>query len=105
MPETILLHRCVSCQGLYVPGNGPCPRCGMRESLSVEVPALGSVVAATELASPASGWKAPHRIALVELSESVRLFGIVDGPLPVIGDTVGIRKDGEVYRLSASPSG
>ncbi len=105
MASALQLRRCVSCQGLYVPGTGLCPRCGMREALEVEVPPLGTVVAVTELTSPAEGWSIPHRIALVELTEAVRLLGIVEGPLPVIGDTVGIRKDGDVYRLSSTPPG
>ncbi|EQD70866.1 protein containing DUF35 [mine drainage metagenome] len=105
MAPTLQLQRCVSCQGLYVPGNGPCPRCGMREALAVEITPLGTVVAVTELTSPAEGWSAPHRIALVELTEAVRLLGIVEGPLPVIGDTVSIRKEGDVYRFSSAPPG
>jgi uncharacterized OB-fold protein len=76
----------------------------MREAVPVEIPPLGTVLAATELMNPASGWSSPHRLALVELTESVRLLGIVDGPLPVIGDTVGVRREGMLYRLSASPT-
>ncbi len=102
--QPLQLRRCVSCTGLYLPGDGPCPRCGKLEAASVEIPPLGTVLAATELMNPASGWSSPHRIALVELTESVRLLGIVDGPLPVIGDTVGVRKEGPLYRLSASPT-
>lgn len=104
MADVISLQRCVSCQGLYVPGDGPCPRCGMRESFAVEIAALGTVVASTEVVHPATGWSSPHRIALVEVAEAVRILGIVDGPLPVIGDAVGIRKDGPVYRLSSAPA-
>ncbi|MFZ0698841.1 MAG: hypothetical protein WAN74_01420 [Thermoplasmata archaeon] len=105
MALSLQLQRCVSCQGLYVPGDGPCPRCGLRDALTVEIPPLGTVLAVTELASPAGGWHAPHGIALVELTESVRLLGIVEGPAPVIGDTVGVRKEGAVYRFSSFPAG
>ncbi len=100
----IQLLRCESCQGLYLPGNGPCPRCGSRTAMTVVVPSIGTVLAGTELMNPAPGWTTPHRIALVELSEAVRLLGVVDGPLPVIGDTVNVRREGPIYRLTVAPA-
>jgi hypothetical protein len=62
------------------------------------------VLAATELTSPAAGWPTPHRIALVELAQAVRLLALVDGPMPVHGDLVAVVRDGDLYRVSAASS-
>ena len=96
--------RCVSCQLRYLPNDGPCPRCGSVERLPHPVPALGTVLVATELMYPSAGWPSPHRVALVELPESVRLLALVEGPLPTRGDLVAVRKDGVVYRVRADPT-
>jgi len=55
------------------------------------------VLAATELSSPAQGWPTPHRIALIEVAESVRVLAIVDGDLPVSGSRVEVVHEGEAY--------
>jgi hypothetical protein len=98
------ISRCDACQLRYLPTDGPCPKCGARKALALPVPALGTVLVATELLYPASGWTAPHRLALVEVAESVRLLAIVEGALPSSGDVVAVRKDGDVYRVRAEPS-
>jgi uncharacterized OB-fold protein len=102
--ETIELSRCEACSARFLPTDGSCPRCGSTDVHPYASPALGTVLAATELTSPAEGWHAPHRLALVEVPEAVRLLAIVDGPLPTAGTLVSVRKDGEVYRARSEPA-
>ncbi len=100
----IELRRCETCHARFVPADGPCPRCGSSDVRPYASTDLGTVLAATELANPPAGWTAPHRLALVELPESVRLLAIVDGPLPAPGAVVALRVDGTVYRAASEPS-
>lgn len=101
--ETIELSRCEACTGRFLPTDGACPHCGATDVRPYASPALGTVLAATELTSPAEGWHAPHRLALVEMPEAVHLLAIVEGPLPVAGALVSVRRDGEVYRVRTEP--
>ena len=101
---TLELSRCLSCEYRYAPSDSPCPHCGSGQHESFRAPALGKVLAATELVNPAEGWSSPHRLALVEVSDSVRLLAIVEGPLPTFGALVSLRKDGEVYRARPEPA-
>jgi uncharacterized OB-fold protein len=94
----ILVSRCGECTLRYLPRAGPCPRCGASRPIPVSVPPFGAVLAATELHHPAPGWPNPHRIALVELAESVRVLAVVEGELPAAGAPVEIFHEGEVYR-------
>jgi uncharacterized OB-fold protein len=96
---TLEMSRCASCHAEFFPRPGPCPRCGSAQVESITVPARGTVRAATELLAPATGWSAPHRLALVEIVEGIRLLCVVSGPLPVAGDSVTIARDGAVYRI------
>ncbi len=98
----LLVSRCESCTLRYLPRAGPCPRCGATRPLPLSIPPEGVVLAATELTSPATGWPNPHRIALVELAESVRLLGIVEGELPPNGSGVVVVHEGETYRVRAA---
>jgi uncharacterized OB-fold protein len=102
---TILLARCEACHGRSLPTEGPCPRCGGRTLTQYEVLAEGKVLAATALESPAEGWTAPHRLALIEVADSVRLLATVEGELPGIGATVTVRSEGPVYVVRASGAG
>lgn len=102
---TIELSRCLSCQARYLPSDGPCPKCGSTQSAAYPTSAVGKVLAATELLYPAHGWHAPHRLALVELADAVRLLAIVEGTLPVSGALVEVRRDGDVYRARSEPAG
>jgi len=102
-PETIELARCAACTARFLPSDGPCPRCGSTDVLRYPVPAVGVVIAATALESPAVGWTAPHVLAFVELSDSVRLLAIVEGAVPAVGCVVSVRRDGETYRARAEP--
>jgi uncharacterized OB-fold protein len=102
--DTIVLSRCTACTARFLPTDGACPRCGSADVHPYDSPALGTVLAATELTSPAEGWPAPHRLALVEMPEAVRLLAIVDGPLPTAGTLVSVRRDGEVYRAGTEPA-
>lgn len=100
---SLLISRCPSCTLRYLPRAGPCPKCGSFEVVPMSIPPQGTVLAATELANPAAGWPTPHRIALVEVAESVRLLAIVDGPVPAAGTLVTVNRDGETYRIRSPP--
>ena len=104
-PPPLELSRCEACRSRFLPTDGACPRCGSTDVRPYSAPALGTVLAATELTAPAEGWHAPHRLALVEVPEAVRLLAIVDGPLPARGALVAVRRDGEVYRARTEPEG
>ncbi len=95
-PE-LLVSRCGSCTVRYLPRAGPCPHCGASNPVPYPIPSEGVVLAATELLSPSQGWTAPHRLALVELAESVRVLAVVRGPLPEAGGRVAVTRDGEIY--------
>ena len=97
----LLVSRCMSCTLRYLPRAGPCPKCGSLETAPLSVPPRGTVLAATELSSPSAGWPTPHRIALLELAESVRVLAIVDGPLPSVGTVATVVRDGDAYRIPA----
>lgn len=101
---TIELGRCSSCHARFLPGDGPCPRCGSADCTAFGASALGKVLASTELHYPASGWHSPHRLALVEVADSVRLLAIVEGTLPSPGALVEVRAEGAVYRARSEPS-
>ncbi|MCI4344492.1 MAG: hypothetical protein L3J87_02570 [Thermoplasmata archaeon] len=58
-------------------------------------------MAATELLAPATGWPAPHRLALVEIDAGVRVLGVVDGDLPTLGTRVRVVRDQDVYHIAA----
>jgi uncharacterized OB-fold protein len=96
-PGKILVSRCASCHGRFLPRDGPCPRCGSRSVSPLELSALAVVVASVELAAPAAPWPAPHRLALVELEESVRILALVPGASPERGDQVVVSRDGDRY--------
>lgn len=99
----LLVSRCGSCTLRYLPRAGPCPRCGASEPLPHSIPPAGVVLAATELSSPAHGWASPHRIALLELAESVRVLAIVQGDVPAIGSRLVVVHGGETYWAHATP--
>jgi uncharacterized OB-fold protein len=98
-PTHLVVTRCGSCTLRYLPRHGPCPRCGADQPLPYSIAPDGTVLAATELTSPAQGWPSPHRIALVELAESVRVLGVVRGALPRNGDRVVVVHEGEAYSV------
>lgn len=97
-PDLAVLH-CSGCQGRYLPRPGACPRCGSREVVEARIPPSAVVLAATELAAPSAGWSAPHRLAIVEAAEQVRILGIVRGPIPAPGDAVTVRRVNELYEI------
>jgi len=101
---TIQLARCGSCQARFLPGDGPCPRCGSTECVLYPAAALGKVLASTELHYPATGWHSPHRLALVELADAVRVLAIVEGALPTPGALVEVRSEAAVYRARSEPT-
>jgi uncharacterized OB-fold protein len=102
--ETLELVRCESCHAQFVPTDGPCPRCASTATRPVRAPAIGTVVAATDLLAPAPGWSAPHPLLLVELAETVRLLAIGDRPALARGTVVAVRWDGTVYRATPDPA-
>lgn len=101
---TLELAECAGCQATFLPTDAPCPRCGATDRRPVEVSAVGTTLAATELVHPAAGWESPHRLVLVELEGSARLLAIAEGDLPELGARVVVRRDGEVYRSRLLPS-
>ena len=103
--ETIELSRCEACQTRFLPTDGACPKCGSTNVHPYRVPAIGTLLASTELSAPAPGWTAPHRLALVEMADTVRLLAVVRGGLPGPGALVAVSKDGDVYRARAEPGG
>ena len=101
---TIELQRCEACHTRFLPGDGPCPKCGSIDCVPYSAAAVGKVLASTELMYPASGWTAPHRLALVELSDGVRVLTIVEGSPPAPGVLVEVARDGDVYRAQREPT-
>jgi len=101
--DELSLSRCGACHARFLPNDGPCPRCGSKEVETFLSPPLGVVLAATEVTSPAEGWRPPHRLALVELPQSVRVLAIVEGEVPISGTVVSVRRDGDVYRAKPEP--
>lgn len=93
------MSRCASCHAEFLPRPGPCPRCGSPRVEPIALSAAGVVKAATELSATAAGWTAPHRLALVELADGIRVLCVVDGTLPAPGDPVQVVRDGEIYRI------
>jgi uncharacterized OB-fold protein len=100
-PPALALSRCTACKARFLPREGRCPRCGSGAVEAYTVPPSGAVVAATELVYPPPGWPAPHRLALVEVPDGVRLLGVVEGPLPPLGSAVTVQWDDPVYRVRA----
>jgi uncharacterized OB-fold protein len=98
-PSFLEMDRCPACRTSLLPRNGPCPRCGEGHLEPHRLPPEGLVLAATELLHPPSGWPAPHRLALVEIAEGVRLLGVVEGALPKPGETVLVERDEARYRI------
>ncbi len=99
----LVVARCASCHGRFLPRPGPCPRCGSTDVTPEPVPPDGVVLAATELTAPAAGWPTPHRLALVGLAEDVRVLAQVLGPLPAIGAAVTVRVQEGRYLLRTGP--
>jgi uncharacterized OB-fold protein len=99
--DELIVSRCGACHARFMPRLGPCPRCGSLTIFPHPIPPDGLVLAATELTTPAAGWTAPHRLALVELAESVRLLTIVVGELPANGSAVRVVRDGDRYLAEA----
>ena len=103
-PTKLIMARCGSCQGRFLPRPGPCPQCGSGEVLPFPIPPAGRVLAAVELLAPSAGWPAPHRLALVQVAESIRLLALVRGALPSIGHDVVVERNGERYEVAGPGS-
>jgi uncharacterized OB-fold protein len=97
--DAIVVNLCSRCGARGMPGPTRCSHCGAAEVRPARVPAVGTVLAATELLAPAAGWPSPHRLALVELEGAVRLLGVAEPNLPSVGARVRVRRDGDVYRV------
>lgn len=102
LPAELTLTRCGACGHASLPGDGPCPRCGSTDLRPFFVAPKGNVIASTELMSVAKGWTSPHRLALVEVPEGVRLLAIVDGELPLTGSQVSITLKNGLYHVTAN---
>lgn len=97
--ELLAMSRCGSCHAGFLPRPGACPRCGSSKVGTTGLPPRGKVLAATELSAPATGWASPHRLALIEITEGIRLLAVVSGALPAVGDEVKVTLDAAVYRV------
>ncbi len=102
-PETLELARCTTCHHRFVPADGVCPRCASKSVEPYSVPALGTVLAATEVVYPAAGWPAPHRLVLVELAESVRVLATATDPLPTAGTVVALASAPGYFVATGAP--
>ena len=100
---TLVLSRCEACHNRFPPTDAPCPKCGSTRVSPYPVPDAGRVVAATELMAPAPGWTAPHRLALLDVADGVRMLAVVDGALPVPGSAVSVHLVGDVYHARTRP--
>jgi uncharacterized OB-fold protein len=98
-PE-LLVSRCLACHNRFLPRVGPCPRCGSTSLAAAALPGRGTVLAAVELVAPASGWSAPHHLALIELSDAVRVLAWTGESLPRRGASVLVTRDGDQYRAA-----
>jgi uncharacterized OB-fold protein len=101
---TLPVVRCEHCHGRFLPRPGPCPRCGSSDLTPGEISAKAVVLATTELQAPAAGWSAPHRLAIVEAVEHVRILVVARGGLPDIGDVVEVHRSGELYEIGGKPA-
>ena len=101
----LVLSQCEACQTRFLPSDTPCPKCGSTRITPFPVPARGRAIAATELSTPAPGWSAPHRLALVEVADGVRVLAVVDGELPAAGAAVEVQLTGSIYRTHAGEHG
>jgi hypothetical protein len=97
-PAPLVLGKCSTCHARFVPIDGPCPRCGSPATEPYPSPGIGKILAATSLEVPPPGWPAPHRLALVEVEDGVRLLVVPDAPLPEVGSLARVVADGPIYR-------
>jgi uncharacterized OB-fold protein len=63
----------------------------------IRIPPRGTVLAATELSVAPAGFDAPHRLALLEAADGVRILAVVRGALPTVGTVVNVLRDADVY--------
>ena len=105
-PSTTLidLERCEACHARFLPGDGPCPKCGSTDCVPYTASAVGRVLVSTELMYPAAGWTSPHPLAVVELSDAVRVLAVVEGAPPAPGVLVEVERDGDIYRARPEPT-
>ncbi len=98
--------RCLTCHHRFAPLDGVCPRCSSASIEPLLVPAIAVVLASTEVRYPAAGWPSPHRLALVEVAEAVRLLAVVaDGELPLSGELVAVRPGPSYFTVERTPAG
>ena len=94
---SLLVSLCRSCHLRFAPRLGRCPKCGSVDLRPHSIGPEGTALAATELAVPPAGFSVPHRLALVEAAEGVRLLCIVEGGPVALGDHVRVRRDDDRY--------
>lgn len=95
------VSRCDSCHSRFLPRPGHCPRCGSDDLHPQEIPPQAVVLAVTESSSPPPGWENPHRLALVEAADAVRLLVVVDA-LPEVGATVFVARVDDHYAANVA---
>ncbi|MHB1435579.1 MAG: PhlB family protein [Thermoplasmata archaeon] len=102
--EGLAAFACASCPTVYLPRPGACPVCGETAHSLRTISADAVVLAATELSTPAEGWTAPHRIALVELTGGIRvLVEWTSNRLPAPGTPARVESEAGRYRARPAP--
>jgi len=90
--------RC-QCGKVSVPPRARCPLCGKHMELA-EVGSKGKLLSYTTLEVAPEGFKAPLKVALVELEDGARVFCNFDREQP-LGTEVEVVLDGEKFRIKA----
>lgn len=83
----LLGQQCEDCGRGTVTAAAACPNCGSRALTVVSLPREGEVHSETRINVAPAGFEGPYTVAVVELTEGVRITAHVRGTVS-IGDTV-----------------
>jgi uncharacterized OB-fold protein len=72
--------RCDICGAIAFPARSVCGHCHARVLTPVTLAGRGQVVSATHVATPPAGFDQPFEVALVDLAEGPRVFGLLTAP-------------------------
>jgi uncharacterized OB-fold protein len=84
---------CASCGARYFPQTSVCPSCLGRDMTRVHLSEKGRLHSVTTVAMAPPGFRAPYRLAWVDLDDGPRAFGQVvpaDGDEPSVGDAMEV---------------
>lgn len=74
----IIGYRCEHCRRFSLK-EGRCPFCGSPIMVETEMPRKGRIVARTEISVAPGGFSPPYTVALIELSNGLRIMGVFEG--------------------------